>query len=227
MAFNYSPKIVTDGLVLYLDAANIKSYIGTGTTWSDLSRNQNNGTLVNGPTFSSQNGGSIVFDGVNDYVECVNSPSLLITSDLTINIWYFNTAPEDGLGLVTKGPLINDYDYMLYLTTNSTGMNFYKKDNLGNAETRGGFTSNFLNRWVNICFTKQGTTVTSYENAVIRATGNFTNSEIRTSTNTLKIGSGWSNRFNGNIPIIQMYNRAITHQEVLQNYNATKSRFGL
>jgi hypothetical protein len=62
------PNIVTDGLVLYLDAANQKSYPGTGTTWNDLSGNGNNGTLVNGPTFNSDNNGSIVFDGVDDYV---------------------------------------------------------------------------------------------------------------------------------------------------------------
>jgi hypothetical protein len=64
MAFNYSPKIIQDGLVLYLDAANTKSYPTTGTTWTDLSRSGNNGTLINGPTFNSGNGGSIVFDGV-------------------------------------------------------------------------------------------------------------------------------------------------------------------
>jgi hypothetical protein len=58
------PDIITDGLVLYLDAANTKSYIGSGTTWKDLSRNSNDGTLTNGPTFDSGNSGSIVFDGV-------------------------------------------------------------------------------------------------------------------------------------------------------------------
>ena len=69
MAFNYSPRIIQDGLVLYLDAANTKSYPTTGTTWSDLSRRGNNGTLTNGPTFNSSNGGIIVFDGINNYVD--------------------------------------------------------------------------------------------------------------------------------------------------------------
>ena len=67
MAFSFSPKIVTDGLVLYLDAANPKSYVSGSTTWRDISRGGNNGTLVNGPTFDSGNGGNIVFDGVDDY----------------------------------------------------------------------------------------------------------------------------------------------------------------
>ena len=68
MAFNYSPKIVTDGLVFAVDAANKKSYPGSGTTWTDLA-GSNDGTLTNGPTFDSGDGGSIVFDGTDDYVE--------------------------------------------------------------------------------------------------------------------------------------------------------------
>ena len=67
MPNNYGPRIVTDGLVLCLDAGNSKSYPGSGTAWNDLSRNGNNGTL-NGPTFNSADRGSIVFDGTNDYV---------------------------------------------------------------------------------------------------------------------------------------------------------------
>ena len=76
MAFSYSPKIVTDGLVLYLDAANNRSYPGSGTTWTDLSRGGNNGTLTNGPTFNGANGGSIVFDGTNDFIDCGNASNL-------------------------------------------------------------------------------------------------------------------------------------------------------
>jgi hypothetical protein len=87
MAFNYSPKIITDGLVLYLDAANPKSYVSGSTTWGDLSRGGNNGTLVNGPTFSSANGGSIVFDGVNDYINCGTNSSLRPSQQITINSW--------------------------------------------------------------------------------------------------------------------------------------------
>ena len=68
MSFSYSPKIITDGLVLYLDAANPYSYVSGSTVWNDISRGGNNGTLINGPTFSSANNGSIVFDGTNDYV---------------------------------------------------------------------------------------------------------------------------------------------------------------
>ena len=83
-----SGHIITDGLVIALDAANTKSYPGSGTTWSDLSGNSNNGTLTNGPTFNSRNGGSIVFDGVDDYVT-LGTPSILngVQLPLTICGW--------------------------------------------------------------------------------------------------------------------------------------------
>lgn len=71
------PNIVTDGLVLYLDAANTKSYPGSGTTWNDLSGNGNNGTLINGYIFNSIGNGNLVFDGSNDYVN-INAQTLLI-----------------------------------------------------------------------------------------------------------------------------------------------------
>lgn len=84
MATNYSPKIVTDGLVLCLDAANTKSYPGTGTTWTDLSGNGNNGTLVNGVGYSSDGLGSLVFDGSNDYVTVNPDSSLQVTTEVTV-----------------------------------------------------------------------------------------------------------------------------------------------
>ena len=85
MATYYSPKIVTDGLVLALDAANRKSYNSGSTTWYDLSGNNNNGTLYNGPTFNSANSGSIVFDGVDDYsTSFISSPG----SNFTISFWF-------------------------------------------------------------------------------------------------------------------------------------------
>jgi hypothetical protein len=72
MAGSSGPDLVQNGLVLALDAADKNSYRGTGTTWSDLSGNNNTGTLTNGPTFNGGNGGSIVFDGVDDYADFGN-----------------------------------------------------------------------------------------------------------------------------------------------------------
>jgi hypothetical protein len=222
----YYGNIVRDGLVLDLDAAKRDSYPESGTVWRDIAGGVITGSLINGPTFDPNNAGSIVFDGVDDYVDCSVSPSLDITSDLTINIWLYSTKTMTGVGAVTKGPLSGDYDYMLYITANSTSIAFYKKNSLGVPESVG-FNSSILNRWVNICFTKQGTVVNNYENSILKNPTTFSTSDIRVTSNSLKIGNGWSSAYGGNIPILQIYNRGLSAAEVLQNYNATKGRFGL
>ena len=86
---NYGPKIVRSGLVLTLDAADRKSYAGSGTAWNDLSGNSINGTLTNGPTFSSVNGGSIVFDGIDDFIS-LGTPSALkfASGSFTVDMWF-------------------------------------------------------------------------------------------------------------------------------------------
>ena len=86
MSGSISRKLVTDGLILYIDAANSKSYPDSGTTWFDLTSNNNNGVLTNGPTFDSANGGSIVFDGVDDYVK-PPAASLFQFTDFTLASW--------------------------------------------------------------------------------------------------------------------------------------------
>ena len=216
--------IVTSGLVMNLDAGYTPSYPRTGTTWYDLSYSGNNGTLINGPTYSNVSGGTLVFDGVDDYVNCAASSSLDLNSDLTINIWVYSTKIMNGVGVVTKGPLSSDYDYMLYITANSSLATFYKKNSLGVAESMG-FLSSLVNRWVNICFTKQGTAIRSYENATQKTTATFSTSDIRITSNSLKIGNGWSSAYGGNIPIVQIYNRALTATEVLKNYQEQFPRF--
>ena len=91
MGLSHSPRIVTDGLVFCVDAGDKMSYPGAGTTWTDLSKNRNNGTLTNGPTFDSANGGSIVFDGTDDYVN-FGSQTWDISTNLTIDFFIkFNT----------------------------------------------------------------------------------------------------------------------------------------
>ena len=87
MGLSHSPRIVTDGLVFCVDAANKRSYPGVGTTWTDLTANKNNGTLTNGPTFDSANGGSIVFDGTNDYVDLGSSLSISTSSPFSVEFW--------------------------------------------------------------------------------------------------------------------------------------------
>jgi hypothetical protein len=121
MGFNYSPKIVTDGLVLYLDAANSKSYPGSGTTWGDLSRGGNNGTLVNGPTFSSANGGSLVFNGTNQYASVLNTTGI----NFTLACWISTTATSltgtnawQGNGIIWSDVAGTASDFVLAILNN-------------------------------------------------------------------------------------------------------------
>ena len=104
--YNYTGGIVTNGLVLNLDAAKTDSYPGTGTTWRDLSGNNNNGTLTNGPTYTGvSKDAAIVFDGVDDYVDCGNNSTVNLNSSFTINCWVkiSPTAPSSsGKGIVGK-----------------------------------------------------------------------------------------------------------------------------
>jgi hypothetical protein len=237
MAFQYSPKIVTDGLVLYLDAANTKSYVSGSTTWNDISRGGNNGTLVNGPTFSSLNGGSIVFDGVDDYVTDIGTTSTFSfiqnTGVFTINAWvkpnvlgtamYFignNDGTSDAKGFFI-GKLSNNR-FNFTLTYGVSGQNIL------NFQLVNYYTDT---NWVNVTISSNGLNAIAYKNGTRFGTSNNI-TILSTGDSTRNLSVGRINNFNssywgGSIAQTSIYNRALTAQEVLQNYNATKSRFGL
>jgi hypothetical protein len=238
MAFNYSPKVVTDGLVLYLDAANPKSYVSGSTTWGDLSRGGNNGTLVNGPTFDGGNGGSIVFDGINDYIITPNSTSLNITSTITLESWIKSTTlanSSHGDGIFSKG-LSADNNSGVYetLLIQSGGINYpFFRMRIG-ATTPAYSPTNIpitLNQLYHIVSIYNGSIIRIFVNGVESGTGLSTTGTIQSNTQELTLGvrynRGSDSYFNGNIYSSRIYNRALSAQEVLQNYNATKTRFGL
>jgi hypothetical protein len=218
MSGSISKQIVTDGLVLYLDAANPISYPTTGTLWTDLTINKNNGTLTNDPTFNSDNGGSIVFDGSNDFVTLSNTVytqfphNLPWTISLTGKIISQNTTFP---GFLVKGAAA------------STGvLIFYSNNNLltikhNNVQPNVVITTeSFIVTWVH---TGNGTTLI-YLNGNYKTDGP---SMVSTdTTNPLLLGRG--DMF-GNVSIYNFlkYDRALSAAEVLQNYNATKYRFGL
>lgn len=213
MAFNYSPRVITDGLVLYLDAANTRSYPGTGTTWSDLSRGGNNGTLTNGPTFDSSNGGSIVFDGVDDYTSV--SPNILSVN--TVCGWFRSTSTSGFRRLWQWG--INEFS--AYLNSGTYDLRIIYKQN--DSPTSYSFSAN---TWTNVAATYNGTTLNVY----IAGTQIFSSTRLPASSNNqFLIGStiGGTQNWNGNISQTLVYNRALSSTEILQNYNATKGRFGL
>ena len=229
------PDLVTNGLVLHLDAASRRSYNG-GAIWRDLARN-NNGTLINGSTFNSSNGGSIVFDGVDDYVTC--GPVLNFgssTSIATILVW------AKGLGCPISNQRTNGSDHG-WIQTNITENGFslyidaYDGPPYGESFSAPRSSTPYAslsNQWnlynirinrpihqyimgINNYFTiyTRNFTVGSYLNFNIIEIGRINNFSYNTSY------------FNGQISNVFVYNRFLTDQEILQNYNATRSRFGV
>ena len=230
--YKNSPPVITNGLVLNLDAANIKSYPGTGTTWTDLSGNNNTGTLTNSPTFSRDGGGSIVFNGSNTYVS-VPYVSSLNPTNITVNIWIKRTS-----AVSYSHPII----LPISNTTWSNPFMAYGVEYLATNNTLSfilGFTTNTYastditvpgnNVWFNYTGTYDGSNVRVYLNGVLQITRAETRTKISTTANLYlgAINTSTLYPFNGNIPSAQIYNRALTAQEIQQNYNALKSRFNL
>ena len=226
----YGPQTVTNGLILCLDAANKTSYPGTGTVWKDLSGNGNNGTLTNGPTFSNSNIGNIVFDGVDDYVidsSTVNIPTG--NSNRTIQMWVIpktNTCNFIQLGTGGGG---NQVYIVAYYFINSNTFLFTDGINDNNNITFSGTELPTLNVWNNITFGNTGQNWFYYLNGISKKSGTFA---VTLNTVGQKYVLGKRDdtvltTMNGNIAQALVYNRALSATEVLQNYNATKSRFGL
>jgi hypothetical protein len=231
MAFNYSPKIVTDGLVLCLDAANLNSYVSGSTIWRDISRGGNNGTLINGPTFNSANGGSIVFDGVDDYVNLGNPSSLNITAEITLSVWVKIPSYNTGVfsDIITKGisfggsnasyfiSIINDGRISWEIVTDSN----VRRQRIVSADNAAAYNG----LWTNFTGTYDSSRLTLYINGILFSTALFDLSPIRVRTGDVTIGG--TRYLDGKVSNVVIYNRALSAQEITQNYNATKTRFGL
>ena len=123
-------RILRNNLVFYVDANIPTSHPGSGTTWTDLSGNGNNMSLINGPSYSTGYGnGSVYFDGSDDRGESTDSTSLSITSSITIIAWIYPTAATNSCGFIVKGNYnVYDWDYMFYISANSTQLVGYKKN---------------------------------------------------------------------------------------------------
>ena len=241
MATQYAfGQIVTSGLVLCLNAADKNSYPGTGTTWTDLSGNSNNGTLTNGPTFNSGNGGSIVFDGTNDYVNCGNGSSINITgTGLTLGGWVYRTATNPAnyyRRIIEKAATYPALQYSLVTTPSNDPagegkllLDLYINNSLPVSAT--GSTQLQLNTWYYVTATYDGSFRRIYLNGILdgqlATTGNITSTVSSLAIGDYIPGLATTYVWNGRIASTQVYNRALSASEILQNYNATKTRFGL
>ena len=232
MAFQYSPKIITDGLVLALDAANPKSYPGSGTVWDNLV-NRTTGSLQNGATFDSNNLGSIVFDGVNDYVFLGNNTEYQITGSLTLEAWIkCNSVSTVNQTIIGRDDAINrcykiqtaytiESKLQLVLSSNNTLYSWLASTSLND------------NQWHHVVSTfLPSTSVVLYTDGVAETTSTSgIPAFIDNDPVDLEIGrrnrNGSELFLTGNVAICKIYNRALTAPEILQNYNLFKGRFGL
>lgn len=220
MAIAYNTNIVRDGLVLYLDAANIKSYPGTGTVWNDLSGNGRNGTLINGVAYSTNNSGIMSFDGVNDYV------------DLPNNVGYSNTVSAFGW-FKSNGTPIGDHHVIfggleLEVTIHSSG--FLRTGIV----TSSRFVSNHgsgLNdgNWHYVGFTFDGSTKTAFIDGINVGTLSVSGTLVNSFSNRRigRFGSSTAYYLNGNISDVKIYSRAISAAEIQQNFNAMRGRYNV
>ena len=234
MATEGGPNIITDGLVLALDAANSKSYPGSGTTWKDLSGNGNNVTLTNSPTFNSDNKGSFIFDGTNDYaIKSSNSTFALDSGDYTINGWYYPNSLEASQTSLSLGVGGSQMRWVVGVGR-ANGTIFFGTGTgtwawAQNTTSPTGVINS--SEWSNVTVVKDGTTLRIYVNSTSVHTvssfnfGSGQSGNLYVGTYFLDYNSDGS-YFNGRVSNIEFHqNKALSQSEILQNYNATKQRF--
>lgn len=228
MGTSYNPKIITDGLVLCLDAANPKSYPGSGTTWTDII-NQAVCTLTNGPTFTSN---YFSFDNVDDYGSIAYQTSLNTPNGYSCEIWVYPTGDDGEIlsrgtsdsGASPDNPRIYVYaNGTIYFDWSTTGTDRY-------------ITSTAacnINKWNQIfCLATPGSSLQIYINSVagggVQIGGSLPN-PLNNTTHPIIIGGAlWIPRYVGaRISVIRMYNRVLSATEIAQNYNAMRGRFGV
>jgi hypothetical protein len=234
MAFNYSPKIINDSsLVLYLDAANPKSYVSGSTVWTDVSRGGNVGTINGGVTYNSSNNGSLVFNGSTGYIK--GSNLLYGASKATLCGWVkkTNTSNQISFGILDYGDgLPTDKRIEIVWYTNG-----YLYGECGDNQNIwvNSLPSIIDTNWHFICVAYDGTQSTNYGKITLYFDGVMltpvsqlgTIASTITTTGPMIIGNRNTGYSSGNISNIQIYNRALSATEIKQNYNALKGRYNL
>ena len=235
-------KIITEGLILHLDAGNSSSYSGSGTAWNNLISGQPsayNATLNNGPTFDSNNGGSIYFDGVDDNVSTLSqldpgdglgADGLYAdsSSSWSVSSWFKPSSSWSSQGAITGkgGGTGGSATYVVWYDSREW-YNFLQ------VRLRGGTVLQISNTdltstWSEVTITWDGSTAKAYLNGSF--VSNITVGTAGKQSNTFTVGStssGNNTRFGGNISEVKVYSDALTASEVTQNYNALKGRYGL
>jgi len=225
-----NPSIVTSSLVLNLDALIPSSYPGTGTTWFDLSGNGYNGTLTNGATFTNSNGGAIVLDGTNDYIDCGTSIRSVLhgNAGITFEGWYnlANITTDDGLFTIRASG-----DGNWFWNIRPGGADFWVGYSTSTATNVVSITNPFigrLNTWTHIATSFTSGSLVTYLNGAAVNTTSIAGTVNITAGATFAVGNyAGSLSIQGNVGSFKTYSRNLSATEVLQNFNATRGRFGV
>lgn len=223
MSVTYNASSVTTGLALCLDAGNARSWPGSGTAWYDVSGNSKTGTLVNGPTYNSSNGGSFIFDGVDDYVNVTNFNVSHGTGNFSYSAWV-NLSAKPGLGTIFEN---GSWTSCILLRYESTGVTVYSMGTY-----YGIFSFNpSLSTWNHVAFVRDGNNILFYLNGVYSQTLAFgTSLNVTPSPGNLFIGMSQHSAgqcFNGKINLPSVYTTALSVDQVAQNFNAARGRYGV
>ena len=224
----------TSGLTLNLDAGNYASYPTTGTKWVDISGNYNNTTLINGPVWSNTSGGTITFDGSDDFATITRTNSISPTTAISQESWVnFNSSSDTQ---VIIGMQLGDSSNNSYALWYQGGLFLGEVGANGNFDNIGYTWTPTVGTWYHLSHTYDGTIQRLYINGVQVQTKN-TSGLINYNVNNTKLviggdynsgyDGGLTARMNGKISIVRIYDKALSASEVLQNYNALKGRFGL
>jgi hypothetical protein len=226
---------VTDGLVLCLDAANAKSYPGSGTTWTDLSAQGNNGTLQNGVGYNSNNGGSLTFDGANDYVSISSGASSINSFNISVGCWLFQNNIHTSnvfseiktlVQVGNAGDIGSSSCFYLHLRGSNAFFRYQAGVNI--AQVSPGIAQE-ANTWHYYTGVSNNSSILLYRDGVLVGSTPYTISFSSLGNTNVDIGKtgGFNSYINGNIAQVSIYNRALTAAEVSQNFNATRGRFGI
>lgn len=213
---SHGRNIVRDGLIFHVDASLSQSYPGTGTTWNDISATANNASLINGPTFSSTNGGTIVFDGSNDYVVSASNTGITTTATRTLCAWFYPTTTPSNTTIIRIGAGSTSQLYELqfdasYITGHFWGSGWALSSLHGKT---------LVNTWSYFVMAYNGTTVSQYVDGEFKGSGNFA---LGTANSQVAIGiKAYSPHYNfaGRVSTASLYNKALTADEIKQNYYA-------
>jgi len=217
--------IVTSGSIIYLDAGIANSYPGSGTTWTDLGVSGFNGTLINGPTFTTSNGGAIILDGSNDYINTANFQY----NYFTICLWVYPGSTQNTYADILDASHTGNQNFNIQQNAANTNQYEFAMIGASSASSSGLFTL-VSNTWTFLTFTWDNDKVRGYINGTIFGTGASAASNFQSPF--LRLGAWWgvgtvSRYWNGRYGAFYAYNRVLSGDEIYQNFDAQRQRYGI